>query len=84
MLGMVVRDVYTDAERRDLRASLKRLLPIGSTIWSLAGVYCFWDPETHDALYVGLSNNLAGRFDIIITHDDKISALYVFLNSPPI
>ncbi|MEE6135337.1 GIY-YIG nuclease family protein [Mycobacterium sp. 050128] len=62
MLSVVVRDVYTDAERREMRASLKSLLPIDSMIWSPAGVYCFWDPETHDALYVGVSNNLAGRF----------------------
>jgi hypothetical protein len=62
MLAMVIRDVYSYAERWDFRASLKTLLPTSGNIWSPAGVYCFWDPQSHDALYVGLASNLANRF----------------------
>jgi hypothetical protein len=61
---MVVRDVYRHAERLELRKSLAGLLPTGGGTWSPAGVYCFWDPETHDALYVGLASNLPNRFAI--------------------
>lgn len=30
--------------------------------WSRAGIYCYWDPYTHEAQYIGLANNLASRF----------------------
>ncbi|WP_197696000.1 GIY-YIG nuclease family protein [Mycobacterium sp. E1715] len=30
--------------------------------WHRAGVYCFWDPDTGDALYIGVTNDLAERF----------------------
>jgi hypothetical protein len=30
--------------------------------WASAGVYCFWDPETFEILYVGLAVDLAHRF----------------------
>ncbi|MFC9838860.1 hypothetical protein ACFVKB_34380 [Rhodococcus sp. NPDC127530] len=59
-LGTVIRDVYTDAERRTMYKTLRELLP--SPDWSTAGLYCYWDPHTREALYIGLSNNLPSRF----------------------
>lgn len=58
-LGMIIRDVYTNDDRQDMEKVLGEFL-CGS--WNTAGIYCFWDPDTHDALYLGLSKDLAARF----------------------
>jgi len=59
-LGTVVRDVYTNTERRTMHKALRELLPSGD--WSKAGLYCYWDPESREALYIGLSKDLPSRF----------------------
>ncbi|MFF0283602.1 hypothetical protein ACFYSW_25135 [Rhodococcus aetherivorans] len=59
-LGTVVRDVYTNAERHTMYRTLGELL--GPPNWSTAGLYCYWDPATHEALYIGLAKDLQARF----------------------
>lgn len=59
-LGTVVREVYEDAERSEVQRSLADLIRGNS--WHTAGVYCFWDPEQLEPLYIGLASNLPARF----------------------
>jgi len=59
-LGTVVRDVYSDGERREIYDALEML--VRGDWWNNAGVYCFWDPETRDPLYIGVASNLPERF----------------------
>ena len=61
-LVTVIRDVYRLDERRGLRDALRVLFPTGGYGWHPSGVYCFWDPETRDVLYVGLATNIMRRF----------------------
>lgn len=61
-LATVIRDVYHSNERKEMREALRELLPVGGHDWHPSGVYCFWDPESHDVLYVGLAKNLEQRF----------------------
>lgn len=59
-LGTVVRDVYADYERQTIYRTLREML--GNNDWSSAGLYCYWDPSTREALYIGLAKDLAARF----------------------
>jgi hypothetical protein len=61
-LATVIRDVYCSDERREMRAALRSLLPTSGKNWHPSGVYCFWDPDTRDVLYVGLAKNIERRF----------------------
>lgn len=58
--GTVVRDVYANVERRVMYDAIE-LLTRGND-WHRAGVYCFWDPSTNCALYIGVTGTLQGRF----------------------
>ena len=58
-LGTIIRDVYSNDERKDMRKVLQAFLGGG---WNTAGIYCVWEPDTHDALYLGLAKNLPDRF----------------------
>lgn len=58
-LGTVVRDVYREKDRQSLYDDLSMLLGTG---WHRAGVYCFWDPASNKALYIGLAKDLPTRF----------------------
>jgi hypothetical protein len=62
MLCTVIWDVYDDGTRADMWEAMRRLLPDGSRTWSPKGIYAYWDPATHDLLYVGLAANLPERF----------------------
>lgn len=44
-----------------MHKTLRELL-LNSGDWSKAGLYCYWDPEIGEALYIGLSTNLPSRF----------------------
>jgi hypothetical protein len=58
----VIRDVYTSDERQEIRQALRTLLPVGGNDWHPSGIYCFWDPDTRDAMYVGLAGDIERRF----------------------
>ncbi|WP_197518314.1 GIY-YIG nuclease family protein [Mycobacterium sp. E3198] len=58
--GTVVRDVYAGDERKAMYDALE-MLTRGNE-WSRAGVYCFWNPSTRQALYIGVTSNLPSRF----------------------
>lgn len=62
MLCTVIWDVYDDSARGAMWNAIRRLIPDGPRIWSPKGIYAYWDPSTHDLLYVGLATNLPERF----------------------
>lgn len=62
MLCTIVWDVYRDDERRQVWQALRDLIPADSPDWSQKGVYAYWDPDTHELLYVGLATYLPERF----------------------
>lgn len=55
-------DAYMQHEAREMRAALRELFPKGGRLWSPTGVYCYFDPHTHEILYVGLAKDLQSRF----------------------
>ncbi|MBU8857409.1 MULTISPECIES: GIY-YIG nuclease family protein [unclassified Micromonospora] len=61
-LCTVIRDVYGPDERRTMGAALRELLPAVGFDWHPSGVYCFWDPQSRDVLYVGLAKDIPKRF----------------------
>ncbi len=61
-LATVIRDSYRSDERKEIRDALRELLPVHGPNWHPSGVYCFWDPESRDVLYVGLAKNIEQRF----------------------
>ncbi len=62
MLCTIVWDVYRDGERRQVWQALRELIPAASPDWSQKGVYAYWDPDTHELMYVGLATYLPERF----------------------
>lgn len=62
VLCTVVYDSYSMDERAEVRDALKVLLAPNQPDWSPAGVYCYWDRDSHDILYLGLTKDLPGRF----------------------
>ncbi|HEV3002262.1 MAG TPA: hypothetical protein VGW75_16080 [Solirubrobacteraceae bacterium] len=49
-------------ERAEVRDALKVIVAPNQPDWSPAGVYCYWDRESHEILYLGLTGDLPGRF----------------------
>jgi hypothetical protein len=61
MLATIVLDAYRYTERSEVARALNDLLaPYNS--WSTAGIYCYWDYELKEALYLGLAVDLHQRF----------------------
>lgn len=62
MLCTVMWDVYQDGERNELWRAIGSIIPRGSPDWSRKGIYAYWDPDSHELLYVGLATDLMTRF----------------------
>ncbi len=63
MFGTVIIDAYTKDETEQLAAAIDDLCnPADSYGWASAGIYSFWDYNTHEVLYIGLASDLAERF----------------------
>lgn len=63
MWGTFILDSFRRNEAAELRDALEDLLgPIVGSAWSSGGVYVFWDPETREALYIGITGDLPVRF----------------------
>lgn len=60
VLPMFVLETYRSIEARDVLLALKQL--VRDPTWSAAGVYCYWNPESHEILYLGLASSLPARF----------------------
>ena len=62
MLCTVIRDVYRQNDTKMLAEALDDIAsPIDQNGWASAGVYCFWDPNTNEILYIGLAADLGQR-----------------------
>lgn len=63
MFGTVILDAYTKAETEELAAAIDDLCcPKDHYGWASAGIYSFWDYNTHEVLYIGLASDLYERF----------------------
>ncbi len=62
MLCTAISDAYRTDERADVYEALTRVLGPGQADWTTKGVYAYWDFDSHELLYVGLANDLPGRF----------------------
>jgi hypothetical protein len=60
MLPMFVLDRYRSDESPEVLHALKEL--VGDPTWSAAGVYSYWNPDSHEILYLGLASSLPARF----------------------
>jgi hypothetical protein len=59
----IVRDVFKSTARRDVRDALEEIAsPLDTYGWSSAGTYFFWDAESRETLYIGLTIDLPYRF----------------------
>ena len=63
MFGTVILDAYSQDETEKLASAIDDLCcPCDSYGWASAGIYSFWDYNTHEVMYIGLASDLAVRF----------------------
>jgi len=62
MLGTIVIDKYRITERNDIVESLEILTVNNCQDWATAGIYCYWDYDSKEILYIGLAVDLVERF----------------------
>lgn len=63
MFGTVIIDAYRKSETLEMVEALDDLCnPNDGYGWASAGIYCFWDYNTHEVLYIGLASDLGVRF----------------------
>jgi hypothetical protein len=62
VLCTVILQTYRQSETKQVHEALNTLMPVGHPDWSRKGIYAYWDPETHELLYVGLASSLPDRF----------------------
>ncbi|SMF92268.1 hypothetical protein SAMN05661091_5751 [Paenibacillus uliginis N3/975] len=63
MFGTIIRDSYSKDEVGLIVECLDDLCcPDDSIGWSSSGIYCFWDLNTKEVLYIGLAIDLTIRF----------------------
>ena len=64
MFGTVILDAYTKDQTAEVAAAIDDLCcPTDNYGWASAGIYSFWDYNTHEVLYIGLASDLAVRFE---------------------
>ncbi|WP_416827836.1 GIY-YIG nuclease family protein [Ectobacillus polymachus] len=63
MFGTVIQDAYKMKDTKDIVNALDHVCnPNDGYGWASSGVYCFWDYETKEVLYIGLAVDLGERF----------------------
>ncbi|TOQ67436.1 GIY-YIG nuclease family protein [Vibrio parahaemolyticus] len=63
MLSTYIRDVYKESETQELADAIEDIASaIDTNGWASAGIYCFWNPENNEILYIGLARDLSNRF----------------------
>ncbi len=63
MLSTFIHEQYTKDAAVELATALDELFsPCNENGWASSGIYCFWEPESFEILYVGLALDLAQRF----------------------
>lgn len=63
MLATFIHEKYAFNDVSELaKASDELFSPLEDSGWASSGVYCFWDPDSFEILYVGLALDLSQRF----------------------
>lgn len=63
MFGTVIIDSYTQSDTESLALAIDDICcPCDHYGWASAGIYCFWNYDTHEVLYIGLASDLHIRF----------------------
>ena len=63
LLSTFIHEKYTIDDGAELAKALDELFtPSKDYGWASSGVYCFWNPNSYEILYVGLALDLAQRF----------------------
>ncbi|MDQ0361857.1 hypothetical protein [Breznakia pachnodae] len=63
MFGTVILDSFSKKEIVEIKKALEILCnPSDYYGWSSHGIYCFWDYNTKEVLYIGLASDLELRF----------------------
>jgi len=62
MLGTIVIEKYKKTERKDIQKALEILIVDNSQDWATAGLYCYWDYNSREILYIGLAVDLVERY----------------------
>ncbi|WNV20007.1 GIY-YIG nuclease family protein [Bacillus sp. SI2] len=63
MFGSIIQDAYTEEETIKIVEALDELCnPNDVWGWASAGIYCFWNYQTKEVLYIGLAVDLMERF----------------------
>lgn len=63
MFGTVIIDAYSKDETEELAFAIDDICcPRDNYGWASAGIYSFWDYNTHEILYIGLASDLYERF----------------------
>ncbi|PJC94000.1 hypothetical protein CUC44_06380 [Aeromonas lusitana] len=63
MLATYIRDIYKESDKKQLADAIEEIASaVDSNGWASSGVYCFWDPQTNNILYIGLASDLYSRF----------------------
>lgn len=64
MFGTVILDAYEKNEAEEMAAAIDDLCcPNDNYGWASAGIYSFWDYNSHEVLYIGLASDLTVRFE---------------------
>lgn len=82
MLASIVIDAYTQDETAEIAYAVMRLCaPPNQKIFSRVGVYAFWDFDTREILYIGISGDLTRRIQehngIIQCDEDSCKRLQI-------
>ena len=62
MLGTIVIEKFKISERNEILKALHQLVVDNTQDWATAGIYCYWDYNTKEILYIGLAVDLVERF----------------------
>src|SRR4051794_19514568 len=63
MLATIMMDRYGPGQAGEVAAALDRISnPPHQKVFSRVGVYCYWDFDTRDILYLGLTGSQPKRF----------------------
>ncbi|MCP4139868.1 MAG: GIY-YIG nuclease family protein [Chloroflexi bacterium] len=62
-LGTFIVDAYTKDQKTEITDALNEICaPIDNVGWASSGIYCFWNYETKEILYIGLTKDFGTRF----------------------
>lgn len=75
MFGTIIQDAYKEDEKEVLANAINDICnPNDNNGWASAGIYCFWNYQTREVLYIGLARDFSERFkqhNGLITVDPK-------------